>query len=149
MLVKLKNGSLFTVWNPVPLYNGRSQYAEGVWTGARTPYVFTVLNKREKLVSEYKEIETDEKAGFCYCAIHETENGDVLLGYCAGGAEDGACLKIIRIRKFINRILTKYNYMSIFRLICTIVLYRQNKASKPVGSSGKKTILRQYVPLVY
>ena len=96
---KLKNGSLFTVWNPVPLYNGRSQYAEGVWTGARTPYVFTVLNKEGELVSEYKEIETDEKAGFCYCAIYETENGDILLGYCAGGVSDGACLNKIRIRK--------------------------------------------------
>lgn len=96
---KLKNGNLFTVWNPIPLYNGRSQNVEGVWTGARTPLVFAVLNKEGDFVSEYKEIETDEKAGFCYCAIHETENGDILLGYCAGGVSDGGCLNKIRIRK--------------------------------------------------
>ena len=97
---KLKNGNLFTVWNPIPVYNGRIQYVGGTWTGGRTPLVFSVLNKDGEFVSGYKEIETDEKSGFCYCAIYETETGDVLLGYCAGGINDGgACLNRIRIRK--------------------------------------------------
>lgn len=96
---KLKNGKLFAVWNPIPLYNGKSASVDGAWMGGRTPLVFAVLNKDGDFVTEYKEIETHEKAGFCYCAIYETENGDVLLGYCAGSVEDGCCLNRIRIRK--------------------------------------------------
>lgn len=96
---KLKSGNLFTVWNPIPLYNGRCQNDEVALTGARTPLVFAVLNKEGEFGPEYTKIETEEKAGFCYCAIYETETGDILLGYCAGSISDGGCLNRIRIRK--------------------------------------------------
>lgn len=96
---RLKNGTLFTVWNPIPLYNGRTQEITAPHTGARTPLVFAILNQDGEFISEYTVLEADEKAGFCYCAIYETEGGDILLGYCAGGEKDGACLNRIRIRK--------------------------------------------------
>ena len=44
-------------------------------------------------------IETDDKRGFCYVAIHEIDDGTILLAYCAGGEEDGCTLNRLRIRK--------------------------------------------------
>lgn len=41
----------------------------------------------------------NETCGFCYCAIYETEKGDILLGYCAGGIEDKSTLNRLRIKK--------------------------------------------------
>lgn len=97
---KLRNGKFFAVWNPVPLYNGRGRDTSGNWTGRRSPLVFTVLNENGDFPLAHKVIEEDENAGFCYCAIYETDAGDILLGYCAGGLEDGgACLNKTRIRK--------------------------------------------------
>lgn len=96
---KLNNGNLFAVWNPIPLHNGKTTMVQGTWTGARTPLVFSVLEKNGNYDSEYYEIENDEKSGFCYCAIHETEKGDILLGYCAGGVEDHSTLNRLRIKK--------------------------------------------------
>lgn len=96
---RLKNGDLFAVWNPIPIYNGKSTLVDGVWTGARNPLVFAVLDKEGSYAPEYRKIETDEKSGFCYCAIYELENGAILLGYCAGGVSDNGCLNRLRIRK--------------------------------------------------
>lgn len=97
--IKLKNGNLFAVWNPIPVYNGKSTMVDGVWTGARTPLVFSVLDKKAEFKNKYKQIENSEEAGFCYCAIYETEKGDILLGYCAGSVKDKGCLNRLRIRK--------------------------------------------------
>lgn len=100
MCVKsLKNGDLFAVWNPIPVYMGKDTVVDGVWTGARAPLVYALLDKEGNLKTGLHEIETDETCGFCYCAIHETEKGDLLLGYCAGGTTDRCCLNRLRIRK--------------------------------------------------
>lgn len=96
---KLKNGKFFAVWNPIPVYNGRSKTAHGIWTGGRSPLLFAVLNENGDFNLEHTVVEDDDSAGFCYCAIYETDNGDILLGYCAGGQEDGGCLNKLRIRK--------------------------------------------------
>lgn len=96
---KLKNGNLFAVWNPIPVYNGKSTMVDGTFTGARTPLVFAVLDKKAEFKNKYKQIENSEEAGFCYCAIYETEKGDILLGYCAGSVKDKGCLNRLRIRK--------------------------------------------------
>ena len=96
---KLKNGKFFAVWNPIPVYNGRSKPAHGIWTGGRSPLLFAVLNENGDFNLEHTVVEDDDSAGFCYCAIYETDNGDILLGYCAGGQEDGGCLNKLRIRK--------------------------------------------------
>lgn len=104
MCVKtLKNGDLFAVWNPIPVYMGRPTVIDGTWTGARAPLVYALLDQDGNLKTELHEIETDKKCGFCYCAIHETAEGDVLLGYCAGGTADRCCLNRLRIRKIDHR----------------------------------------------
>lgn len=96
---KLKSGRLLAVWNPIPVYNGKVTTSNGIWIGSRTPLVCSVLDENGNYNSEYHIIESDEDHGYCYCAIHETENGDILLGYCSGGKEDGGILSKLRIKK--------------------------------------------------
>ncbi len=96
---KLSDGRIIAVWNPVPVYNGRSEEIEGVWTGGRTPLALAVSGDDAKTFSGFELIETDECSGFCYVAIHETKDGSILLAYCAGGVEDGCTLNRLRIRK--------------------------------------------------
>ena len=96
---RLKNGKIVAFWNPIPIYNGRAEEVNGVWTGARTPLVMAQSLDDGKNFSEPVAIETDDKRGFCYVAIHETDDGTILLAYCAGGEEDGCTLNRLRIRK--------------------------------------------------
>ncbi len=96
---RLTDGRIVAVWNPVPVYNGRTEEPDGVWTGARTPLALAVSADDAGSFSDPELIETDERSGFCYTAIHETENGDILLAYCAGSVEDGCTLNRLRIRK--------------------------------------------------
>ncbi len=95
----LSDGSIIAVWNPVPVYNGRSEEVEGVWTGARTPLAVAFSTDGGESFGEMTLLETDERSGYCYTAIHETEGGDILLAYCAGSVEDGCTLNRLRIRK--------------------------------------------------
>ena len=103
---KLRNGKFFLVWNPIPIYNGKNRYPDGHFTGGRSPLVYTVLDEMGTYTPEPTVLEEDSDAGFCYCAIYETDNGDILLGYCAGNREDGGCLNKIRIRKIPKAELT-------------------------------------------
>jgi len=89
-------GKLLAVWNPVPNYNGRKLSASG-W--GRTPLVCAVSPDDGKTWGEYKVIEDDPDAGFCYTAIHFIKGNDVLLAYCSGGPETRACLSKLTIRK--------------------------------------------------
>ena len=98
---RLNNGDIMAVWNPVPLYNGRSQMVDGVWTGGRNPLVYAISKDDGKTWSNHKEIENDERSGFCYIALHEIENA-ILLGYCAGSVEDGGCLNRLRISRILK-----------------------------------------------
>lgn len=99
----LRDGRILAVWNPIPVYNGRSERPGGVWTGARTPLVYAISTDEGKNWSEPIAIETDENSGYCYVAIHEAADGGILLAYCAGGPIDGSTLNRLRIRKlFLN-----------------------------------------------
>ena len=91
------SGCIVAVWNPIPNYNGRSQHASGVWTGGRTPLVLASSCDEARSWSDPVTIEEDGGRGFCYVAMHFTENA-LLLAYCAGGAEDGGCLNRLRLR---------------------------------------------------
>ena len=95
----LSDGRIIAVWNPVPVYNGRSEEIEGVWTGARTPLAVAFSADGGNSFAEPELIETDERSGYCYTAIHETDDGDILLAYCAGSVEDGSTLNRLRIKK--------------------------------------------------
>lgn len=96
---RLSDGRILALWNPIPVYNGRSEEVEGVWTGARTPLALAVSTDDAETFSDCELIETDERSGYCYVAIHETTGGDILLAYCAGSVEDGSTLNRLRIRK--------------------------------------------------
>lgn len=96
---RLADGRLLALWNPIPLYNGRPQHFEGAWTGARTPLVFALSSDDGESFGELHPVETQEDHGYCYTAVHPLDDGSVLLGYCAGGPEDGSTLFRLRIRK--------------------------------------------------
>jgi len=104
---RLSNGKTIVLWNPVPTYNGSSRSVDGVWTGGRTPLTCVLLDENRKRITNFVNLETEQKAGFCYTAIHEIDDGDVLLAYCAGGVPDGTCLARLRVRKLYKSELEK------------------------------------------
>ncbi len=91
-----RNGDIWAVWNPIPEYNGGGK-AE-VFTGGRTPYVIAVSRDNGKTFTEGTAFEWEEDHGYCYCAMHFLDDA-LLLGYNAGGPEDGSCLARTRIRR--------------------------------------------------
>lgn len=92
----LPDGRLLAVWNPVPEYNGRPKPA--AWTGGRNPLVCAVVNLKERTFSNPIPLEDDDTHGYCYVALHPLRDA-LLLGYCAGGPEDGSTLCATRIRR--------------------------------------------------
>lgn len=100
-----KTNDIYAVWNPVPEYNGRTKIKE-IFTGGRTPYVIAVSHDNGKTFSEGTAFEWEKNHGYCYCAIHFTEDA-LLLGYNAGGPEDGSCLARTRIRRVSRKELVK------------------------------------------
>ncbi len=100
-----EKGVLYSIWNPIPEYNGRKTI-EGVYLGGRNPYVIAASKDLGKRFSEPIAFETDELSGYCYSAIHFHKDS-MLLAYCAGNAEDGNCLTRCRIRKIPMKQLEK------------------------------------------
>lgn len=100
-----ETNNIYAVWNPVPEYNGREKRND-IFTGGRTPYVIAVSNDNGKTFSAEAAFEWEEACGYCYCAIHFTKDA-LLLGYNAGGPEDGSCLAKIRIRRIPRKELSE------------------------------------------
>ena len=97
---RLSDGRMLAVWNPRPMYNGNDKNTvKGAFMDGRTPFALSIINEDGPKCTEVKIIENDPESGYCYTAIHETADGGVLLGYCAGSVEDGCCLNRLRIRK--------------------------------------------------
>ena len=90
-------GALYAVWNPIPEYNGREE-VEGVFTGGRTPLVIAASRDDGRSFSEPTAFEWDMERGYCYCAMHFTEQA-LMLAYCCGGRDEGSCLAKTRIRR--------------------------------------------------
>jgi len=90
------SGDLYAIWNPVPMYNGRVRTPAG-W--GRTPFVWAVSKDDGATWSDYTVIEGKEENGYCYPAIFFTDDNAMLVGYCAGGPEDGICLARLTIKK--------------------------------------------------
>jgi len=88
---------IVAVWNPIPNYNGRSQFEGEVWTGGRTPLVLATSTDDGSRWSDPLVLEDEPDHGYCYTAMHFTESA-LLLAYCAGGVDDGGCLNRLRIR---------------------------------------------------
>lgn len=95
---RLPDGKVFAVWNPIPLYNGRGDTVQGVWTGRRTPLVCAFSNGNPREFTAPLLVENDPERGYCYTAIHPMRDA-VLLAYCSGGAGEGSCLNKMTIRR--------------------------------------------------
>lgn len=96
---RLSDGALLALYNPVPLYNGRSAQVQGAWTGGRTPLAARLSRDDGRSWGDPLILEDDPTRGYCYAAMLEEAPGCVLLAYCAGGPEDGSCLTRLRIAR--------------------------------------------------
>jgi len=91
-------GELYTIYNPVPTYNGR--YTPYATHGGRNPLVIRKSTDDGKTWGELYVIEADEERGLCYPAMFFTNDNCLLVSYCRGGGDDGFCLTRHGIRKF-------------------------------------------------
>lgn len=98
-VLRLRDGRLLALYNPIPLYNGRTPYAGETWTGGRTPLSARLSEDDGETWSEPVALETQADHGYCYTALMEEESGSVLLAYCAGGPGDGGCLARLRLSR--------------------------------------------------
>ena len=99
------DNTIYAVWNPIPEYNGRT-INEKFFDGGRSPFVLARSTDNARTFSEPIAFEVEEGRGYCYCAIHFTEDA-MLLAYCAGGQEDGSCLARTVIRRVEKEQLTQ------------------------------------------
>ncbi|MGI6561579.1 MAG: sialidase family protein [Clostridia bacterium] len=84
---RIKDRDLLAVYNPIPAYNGRVT-SKG-W--GRTPLVCTVFKDNDLRPQKLFTIDDDEHCGYCYTAIHFTDDA-VLLGYSVIGGYEGGGL---------------------------------------------------------
>lgn len=92
------DGSLISVWNPIPNYNGRLEAGTSPF-GGRTPLVYAVSRDDGLTWTEPVVIEGREDAGYCYPCVFFTKDSSMLVGYCAGLPEDGDMLAACTVRK--------------------------------------------------
>lgn len=92
------DGTLYTVYNPIPTYNGRVTSVAS--HGGRNPLIIRKSLDDGKTWGDCYVIEADEDRGLCYPAMFFTNDGGLLVSYCRGGTEDGFCLTRTGIRKF-------------------------------------------------
>jgi len=86
MQMKEYDGVIYTVYNPIPRYNGRNA-APGTW--GRTPFVLRKSTDGGKTFGPLNIIEDDPTRGYSYPAMFKTNDGRLLLGYCRGDNADG------------------------------------------------------------
>lgn len=92
---RMPDGRLLAIYNPIPCYNGRETTKQG-W--GRVPLSYSISSDEGRNWSAPVDIESGPEGGYCYTAIHFTDDA-LLLGYCAGDSRDTACLQRLRITK--------------------------------------------------
>lgn len=104
------SGDLLAVWNdhsgliiPAP---AEKVWSEGTSWG-RTPLVSAISSDEGRTWKHHKLLEKDPGRGFCYTAIHFTDDA-VLLAYCCGGGKKSTVLQDMCIR----RVTTDWLYQS-------------------------------------
>lgn len=90
------NGDIVAVWNPIPNYNGRVRTRAG-W--GRTPIVYAISKDNGATWGEQRVIEDDPDCGYCYPSVFFTNDGAMLVSYCAGGPDDHICLARLTMKK--------------------------------------------------
>ena len=97
MQIKSYGGVTYTVYNPIPNYNGRVN-REGTW--GRTPLVIRRSEDDGRTYGPLNIIEDDESRGYCYPALFFTKDNSLLCAYCRGGLPDEEfCLQRMGITK--------------------------------------------------
>lgn len=94
-IVRVADDTLYTVYNPIPKYNGRVIDAD--W--GRTPLIIRKSTDDGKTYGPCNIVEDDPNRGYCYPSIFQTNDDCLLIAYCRGSAEDGWCLARLGIRK--------------------------------------------------
>lgn len=94
-IARLDENTLFAVYNPIPIYNGRRKSR---WTAGRTPLVLRKSTDNGKTFSDLFVLEDGDR-GFCYPAMFFTKDHSMLCAYCRGDKEDGGCLSRLGIVK--------------------------------------------------
>lgn len=92
------SGIYYSLWNPVPNYNGRLDKEKRWLSAGRTPLVIAQSETGTDFGS-YTVLEDAPDHGFCYPAIHFLNEKEMLISYCCGGEEDGMCLTRTKIIK--------------------------------------------------
>lgn len=93
------DGALYTVYNPIPLYNGREESYSHVTIGGRNPLIIRKSVDDGKTWGACNIVEADENRGLCYSAMFFTSDDSLLLAYCRGGEEDVCGLNRLGIKK--------------------------------------------------
>ena len=96
MQIKKYDGVLYSIYNPIPKYNGRPEHP-GVW--GRTPIVIRKSLDEGESFGVLNTVEDDPTRGYSYPAMFRTKDGCLLLAYCRGDANDGDNLCRIGITK--------------------------------------------------
>jgi len=91
-----KSGDLLAVWNDLSGHFKVEPAQEVSW--GRTPLVCAISHDDGKTWQHHKLLEDAPDHGFCYIAIHFTDDA-VLLAYCAGGASSESVLDTLRVRR--------------------------------------------------
>ncbi len=89
MQIKEFDGVMYSVYNPIPRYNGIFEF-EGTW--GRTPIVIRKSLDGGKTWGALNTIAADKERGYCYPAIFKTNDNHLLIGMCMGNKTDGNTL---------------------------------------------------------
>lgn len=98
------SGDLLAVWNDLsPHWGVPKKKLENGWgvgdpSWGRTPLAAAISCDDGKTWRPAKLIENDPSRGFCYTAIHFTDDA-VLLGYCCGGGRKSVVLQDLCVRR--------------------------------------------------
>ena len=103
-------GHVFIAYNPIPEkhlgnYSGTSgildaQLADyNVHTWGRTPFVLRRSTDDGRTWGQYTIVGDDKDYGYCYPAVHFTEDGAMLIAYCCSGKNEGTALAGLRMTK--------------------------------------------------
>jgi len=92
------SGVYYSLWNPVPNYNGRIDPGQRWISAGRTPFVIAASEDGIEF-SPFAVIEDDPTHGYCYPAMLFLSEKEMLISYCCGGEEDEMCLTRTAIRK--------------------------------------------------
>ena len=98
-----ETGDLLAVWNdhsgrfPTPNYESPA-WECNEWEIHRTPLSCAISRDEGHLWENHLLLEDAPDHGFCYTAIHFTDDA-VLLAYCAGGVTTGTVLDRLRMRR--------------------------------------------------